>query len=86
MELRRGWWLMCLVMAIYYVIIIYLIPGYVGFERSSTILKPAISLLMAGVYSILMFHFTSIKGRWRHGTAHSCRPCSCPLFRAGWKR
>ena len=86
MELRRGWWLMCLVMAIYYVIIIYLIPGYVGFERSSTILKPAISLLMAGVYSILMFHFTSIKGRWRHGTAHSCRPCSCPLFRAGWRR
>ena len=61
MELRRGWWLMCLVMAIYYVIVIYLIPGYVGFERSSTILKPAISLLMAGVYSILMFHFTSIQ-------------------------
>ena len=61
LELRRGWWLMCLVMATYYVIIIYLIPGYVGFERNSTILKPAISLLMMGFYSILMFLFSSIK-------------------------
>ncbi len=61
MELRRGWWLMCLVIAMYYVIVIYLIPGYVGFERSSTVLKPAISLLMVGFYSILMFHFTGIQ-------------------------
>ena len=61
LELRRGWWLMCLVMAVYYIIIIYLIPGVTGFSQSSTILKPAISLLMAGFYSILMFLFTSIR-------------------------
>ena len=61
LELRRGWWLICLVMAMYYVIVIYLIPGYVGYERSSTVLKPTISLLMVGVYSILMFLFTSIQ-------------------------
>lgn len=61
LELRRGWWLMCLVMAAYYAIIIYLIPGYVGITRSSTILKPAISLLMVGFYSILMFLFSSIQ-------------------------
>lgn len=61
LELRRGWWLMCLVMAIYYIIIIYLIPGYVGITRSSTILKPAVSLLMVGFYSILMFLFYSTR-------------------------
>lgn len=43
MELQHGWWLMCLVMAGYYTIVIYLIPGYVGSELTSTILKPAIS-------------------------------------------
>lgn len=61
MELRRGWRLMCLVMALYYVIVIYMVPGYVGITQSSTILKPAISLLMVGFYSILMFLFTSIQ-------------------------
>lgn len=77
-ELRRGWWLMCLVMAMYYVIIIYLIPGYVGFERSSTVLKPAISLLMVGFYSILMFHFTSIQKEMeaRHSAQLSALPLS----------
>ena len=61
LELQRGWWLMCLIMAAYYVIVIYLIPGYVGYERSSTILKPAVSLLMVGFYTILIFLFTSVK-------------------------
>lgn len=61
LELRRGWWLICLVMAIYYVIVIYLIPGAVGFSRSSTIMKPAISLLMVGFYSVLMFLFFSVR-------------------------
>ncbi len=61
MDVHRGWWLMCLVIAIYYVIIIYLIPGYVGSARDSTIIKPAISLLMVGFYSILMFLFSSIR-------------------------
>lgn len=61
LELQQGWWLICLVMVTYYIIVIYLIPGYAGFERDSTILKPAVSLLMVGFYSILMFLFTSIK-------------------------
>lgn len=61
LELRRGWCLICLVMAAYYVIVIYLIPGYVGIDLSSTILKPAVSLLMVGFYSVLMFLFSSIR-------------------------
>ena len=61
LELHRGWWLICLVMATYYIIAVYLIPGYAGFDPRSTIIKPAIALLMLGVYSILMFFFTSIK-------------------------
>ncbi len=60
LELRRGWWLMCLVMMLYYVIIIYLVPGYIGSTWSSTILKPTISLMMVGFYSILMFLFSSV--------------------------
>ena len=69
LELRRGWWLMCLVMILYYVVAIYLIPGYVGITRSGTILKPAVSLLMVGFYSILMFLFFSIRkeAEIRHG-------------------
>ena len=45
----------------YYVIVIYLVPDYIGSTRSGTILKPAISLLMVGFYSILMFLFSSIR-------------------------
>ena len=59
LELHHGWWLMCLVIAAYYIIVIYLIPGYVGSTLSSTILKPAVSLLMVGFYSMLMFLFSS---------------------------
>ena len=61
LELHRGWWLICLVMATYYIISVYLIPGYAGFDPRSTIIKPAIGLLILGGYSILMFFFTSIK-------------------------
>lgn len=61
LELRRGWWLMCLVLALYYVILVYLIPGYVGNEWSSTVVKPAISLMMVGVYSILMLLFSRVR-------------------------
>ena len=61
LELRRGWWLICLMMTLYYVIVIYLVPDYIGSSRSGTILKPAISLLMVGFYSILMFLFSSIR-------------------------
>ena len=61
LELQRGWWLICLIMVGYYVIIIYLIPGYVGLDGSSTVLKPAISLLMVGFYSVLMLLFSSLQ-------------------------
>ena len=61
MELRRGWWFLCLVMVAYYGIVIYLIPGYVGETRSSTILKPAVSLLMVGFYCVLVFLFSSVQ-------------------------
>ena len=61
LELHRGWWLICLVMATYYIIAVYLIPGYAGFDRSSSIIKPAIALLMLGVYSILMFLFLNVR-------------------------
>ena len=61
LELHRGWWLICLVMATYYIIAVFLIPGYAGFERSSSIIKPVIALLMMGFYSILMFLFFSIR-------------------------
>lgn len=48
----------------------YLIPGYVGSEESSTILKPAISLLMVGFYSVILFLFTIIRkeAEARHST------------------
>lgn len=70
LELRRGWWFMCLVMATYYIIVIYLIPNPVGSEKSSTILKPAISLLMVGFYSVVLFLFTIIRkeAEARHST------------------
>lgn len=60
LELRRGWWLICLVMVVYYVTVVYLIPGYAGLTQSSTIMKPAVSLLMVGFYCVLMFLFSSI--------------------------
>ena len=61
LELNRGWWLICLVMAAYYIIAVYFIPGYAGFDPRSSFIKPAVGLLMLGFYSILMFLFTSIK-------------------------
>ena len=48
-------------MSTYYIIAVFLIPGYAGFERSSSIIKPVIALLMMGFYSILMFLFFSIR-------------------------
>ena len=60
-QLHRGWWLMCLVMAAHYAIYIYLIPGYVGDTLFSTILKPAISCLMVGFYTILMAVFVLVR-------------------------
>lgn len=53
-QVRRGWWLMCLLLAWYYAISIYLIPGLAGISVLATLLKAAISLLMAGVYAVFL--------------------------------
>ncbi len=60
MHINNGYWFMCLVMAIYYITVIYLIPTYAGVELNSTILKPVISFIMIGFYTLIMFLFTSI--------------------------
>lgn len=60
-QLRRGWWQSCLVIAGYYMIIAYLIPGYAGFDVKSTYLKLATSLLMAGFYWIIMLLLNSAR-------------------------
>ena len=59
--LRHGWWLACLAMALYYGIVVYVIPGYVGLDQVTTVLKPAVSLLMVGFYMVLMLLFTSTR-------------------------
>ena len=59
--LNRGWWMMCLIIAMYYWIGIYLIPGYVGESLSSTMLKPAISCLMIGFYAVLMVFLSLVQ-------------------------
>lgn len=60
-ELHKGGWLICAIMAMYYALTIYLIPGYVGEDRTATFFKPAVSLLMVGFYSVLVFLFSSLK-------------------------
>lgn len=60
-HLHHGWWLMCLNIVIYYVIIIYLLPGYVGESDLGTVLKPAISLLMMGFYLLILALFSSVQ-------------------------
>ena len=59
--LRHGWWLACLAMALYYGIVVYVIPGYVGLDQVTPVLKPAVSLLMVGFYMVLMLLFTSTR-------------------------
>ena len=60
-QLKHGWWLPCLVIAGYYVIIFSIIPGFVGQTAFSTVVKPAISLLMVGFYAVLLFFFSSVQ-------------------------
>lgn len=58
-QLQHGWWLMCLVLAGYYGITIYLIPGFTGESEGATVLKPALSLLMVGFYAVAFFFLSS---------------------------
>lgn len=59
-HINHGWWFMCLVMGVYYITVVYLIPTYAGVELNSTILKPVISFIMIGFYTLIMFLFTSM--------------------------
>lgn len=60
-QISRGWWLTCIVIAYYYAINIYLIPGYAGESLAATVIKPALSLLMVGFYAILIILFTNAR-------------------------
>ena len=58
-HLRRGWFPICLILATYYMILFYLFPGYVGESAIGTVIKPAISFLMTGVYTIIVILFSN---------------------------
>lgn len=60
-QVHRGWWLMCLLLAAHYGITIYLIPGFAGVGRLATVLKPALSLLMAGVYAVFLYLLATLQ-------------------------
>ena len=60
-QMRRGWWLMCLILLGHYAITVYVIPGFAGEERLATVLKPALSLLMTGVYAVFLYCFTGLQ-------------------------
>ena len=53
-QIHGCWGLMCLLLAGYYVVNIYLIPGFAGRSELATALKSANSLLMAGVYGLIV--------------------------------
>ncbi len=60
-ELQRGWSMICLSLAAYWLIVSYLFPGYVGLDTVSTFVKPMFSLLMVGFYCVLILLFSSVK-------------------------
>ena len=60
-ELRRGWALICLSLIAYWLIVFYVLPGYVGLDPVSTFVKPLFSLLMIGFYCVLILLFSSVK-------------------------
>lgn len=60
-QIQRGVWLLCLIMAGYYFINIYLVPGFAGVSMAATVIKPALSLLMVGVYVVFLYLFASVQ-------------------------
>ena len=59
LEIQQGLWSMCLVIAIYWLITVYMVPGYVGLDPSSTAFKPILSLLMVGFYVVVITLFST---------------------------
>ena len=57
-EIRRGWWLPCLVLAIYYAIGAYVLPNT---EETNFVLRPALALLMLGFYALIILLFTTME-------------------------
>lgn len=51
---NKGWWLMCLLMAGYYIIMIYCIPDYSGVTAQATLIKFALTVFMIGVYVVFL--------------------------------
>ena len=60
-ELRRGWAMICLSLIAYWLIVFYVLPGYVGLNPVSTFVKPLFSLLMVGFYCVLILLFSSVR-------------------------
>lgn len=60
-QIRRGWGLMCLLLAGCYAINIYLIPDLAGVTLDVTVLKCALSLLMSGVYAVFLHLLNSLR-------------------------
>lgn len=58
---ERGWWFMSVMVVLYYVIEMYVIPGYMGSGLFATVAKPLVSLLMLGFYVVLVYMVTSVK-------------------------
>ncbi len=60
-SLNKGFPLICLTMAIYYVIEFFVITDQVGESFLGTVIKPMFTLLMVGVYAVIIVLFISIK-------------------------
>ena len=60
-QIGRGWQLMCLVLGLYYGIVFYMSPGYMGVSKASVILKPTVSALVVGFYAVAFALFLSIQ-------------------------
>ena len=58
---ERGWWFMSAMVVLYYVIEMYVIPGYMGSDIFATLAKPLVSLLMLGFYVVIVYMVTSVK-------------------------
>ena len=59
--LQHGWWLICLVIALYYWIVVYVIADYSVETFTSALLRASLSFLMVAFYSVLFLLFSHAK-------------------------